>query len=193
VKAPFDGVVTLRNIDVGALVSTGTTLLYRIAQTETLRTYVNVPQSASNAIHIGQAATITTSSLPGRVFHGQVTRTAGALDAASRTLLVEVDVPNTDGSLLPGTYADVTLTGAHPELALTVPASAVIFRNDGAQVAVVQPGSTLHLQKISVGRDYGDRLEILQGVHEGETIVASPGDAARDGAHIVPVEPSATN
>ena len=192
VKAPFDGVVTLRNIDVGALVSTGSTLLYRIAQTETLRAYVNVPQSTSNAIRVGQTATITTSSLPGRVFHGQVTRTAGALDAASRTLLVEVDVPNADGALLPGTYTEVTLT-AHADLALTVPASAVIFRNNGAQVAVVQPDSTLRLQKISVGRDYGDRLEILQGVHEGETIVASPGDAARDGAHIVPVEPSTPN
>ncbi len=190
VKAPFDGIVTLRNIDVGALVSTGSTLLYRIAQMENLRTYVNVPQSASNAIHVGQTATITTSSLPGRVFHGQVTRTAGALDAASRTLLVEVDVPNADGSLLPGTYTEVTLSGAHPDLALTVPASAVIFRNNGAQVAVVQPDSTLRLQKISVGRDYGDRLEILQGVREGETIVATPGDAARDGTHIVPVEPS---
>jgi RND family efflux transporter MFP subunit len=140
---------------------------------------------------VGQAATMTTSSLPGRIFHGQVTRTAGALDAASRTLLVEVDVPNADGALLPGTYTEVTLTTAHPDLALTVPASAVIFRNNGAQVAVVQPDSTLRLQKISVGRDYGDRLEILQGVREGEVIVASPGDAARDGAHIVAVEPSA--
>jgi RND family efflux transporter MFP subunit len=188
VKAPFDGVVTLRNIDVGALVSTGNTLLFRIAQTETLRTYVNVPQTGANAVRVGQAATITASNFPGRTFHGKVTRTASALDPSSRTLLVEVDVPNADRALLPGTYTEVTLAGARPDLPITVPASAVIFRTDGAQVAVVQPDLTLHLQKISVGRDYGDRLEVLQGIQEGTTIVTVPGDAARDGARIIPVE-----
>jgi RND family efflux transporter MFP subunit len=188
VKAPFDGVITLRNIDVGALVSTGNTLLFRIAQTETLRTYVNVPQAGANAVRVGQAATITASNFPGRTFHGKVTRTASALDPSSRTLLVEVDVPNADRALLPGTYTEVTLAGARPDLPITVPASAVIFRTDGAQVAVVQPDFTLHLQKISVGRDYGDRLEVLQGVQAGTTIVTVPGDAARDGARIIPVE-----
>jgi RND family efflux transporter MFP subunit len=188
VKAPFDGVITLRNIDVGALVSTGNTLLFRIAQTETLRTYVNVPQAGANAVRVGQAATITASNFPGRTFHGKVTRTASALDPSSRTLLVEVDVPNADRALLPGTYTEVTLAGARPDLPITVPASAVIFRTDGAQVAVVQPDFTLHLQKISVGRDYGDRLEVLQGVQEGTTIVSVPGDAARNGARIIPVE-----
>jgi RND family efflux transporter MFP subunit len=188
VKAPFDGVITLRNIDVGALVSTGNTLLFRIAQTETLRTYINVPQSSANAVRVGQAAMITASNFPGRTFHGKVSRTASALDPSSRTLLVEVDVPNADRALLPGTYTEVTLADAHPDLPITVPASAVIFRTDGAQVAVVQPDSTLHLQKISVGRDYGDRLEVLQGVQEGTTIVTAPGDTARDGARIIPVE-----
>jgi RND family efflux transporter MFP subunit len=187
VKAPFDGVVTMRNVDVGALVSTGTTLLYRIAQIGTLRTYVSVPQASVNAVHVGQEATLTVSHLPGRTFRGTVARTANALDPASRTMLVEVDVLNKDGALFPGTYADVDLSGARPNPPLVVPAAAILFRTDGAQVATVQPDQTVHLQKITVGRDYGDRVEILQGIAEGTTIVAVPGDAAREGAKIAPV------
>jgi RND family efflux transporter MFP subunit len=187
VKAPFDGVITLRNVDVGALVGAGNTLLYRIAQTGTLRTYVNVPQSSVNAVHVGQAALLTVSHLPGRSFSGTVARTANALDPATRTMLVEVDVPNADGALLPGTYAEVDLRSSRANPPLVVPAAAILFRNDGAQVAVVQPDDTVHLQKIAVGRDYGDRVEILQGVAEGTMIVAVPGDASREGIKIVPV------
>ncbi len=187
VKAPFDGVITLRNVDVGALVSTGNTLLYRIAQVGTLRTYVSVPQVSVNAVRVGQAAALTVSHLPGRTFRGIVARTANALDPASRTMLVEVDVPNADGALFPGTYAEVDLSGSRPNPPLVVPATAILFRTDGAQVAVVQPDQTVHLKKITVGRDYGDRVEILQGVSEGIMIVAAPGDAAREGAKIVPV------
>jgi RND family efflux transporter MFP subunit len=187
VRAPFDGVITLRNVDEGALVGTGTTLLYRIAQIGTLRTYVNVPQVSVNAVHVGQAAALTVSHLPGRTFHGTVARTANALDPASRTMLVEVDVPNEDGALFPGTYAEVDLSGSRPDPPLVVPATAILFRTDGAQVAVVPPDQTVHLQKVTVGRDYGDRVEILQGVAEGTMIVAAPGDAAREGAKIIPV------
>ena len=187
VKAPFAGVITLRNVDVGALVGAGTTLLYRIAQTGTLRTYVNVPQVSVNAVHVGQTAALTVSQFPGRTFHGTVARTANALDAANRTMLVEVDVPNPDGALFPGTYAEVDLSGSRPDVPLVVPAAAILFRTDGAQVAVVTPDQTVHLQKITVGRDYGDRVEIVQGISEGTTIVAAPGDAAREGAKIVPV------
>ncbi len=187
VKAPFDGVITLRNVDVGALVGTGNTLLYRIAQIGTLRTYVNVPQASVNAVHVGQPAALTVSHLPGRTFRGTVARTANALDPASRTMLVEVDVPNADGALFPGTYAEVDLSGARPNPPLVVPATAILFRTDGAQVAVVPPDQIVHLQKITVGRDFGDRVEILQGVSEGTMIVAAPGDAAREGARIVPV------
>jgi RND family efflux transporter MFP subunit len=187
VKAPFDGVITLRNVDVGALVSTGTTLLYRIAQIGTLRTYVNVPQVSVNAVHVGQPATLTVSHLPGRTFKGTVARTAKALDPSTRTMLVEVDVPNADGALFPGVYADVDLSGSRPNPPLVVPAAAILFRNDGAQVAVVQADQTIHLQKIAVGRDYGDRVEILQGIPEGTTIVAVPGDTAREGAKVMPV------
>jgi RND family efflux transporter MFP subunit len=187
VKAPFGGVITLRNVDVGALVSTGSTLLYRIAQIGTLRTYVNVPQSQVNSVRAGQAAALTVSHFPGRSFRGIVARTANALDPATRTMLVEVDVPNADGALFPGTYAEVDLSGAQVNAPLVVPAAALVFRTDGAQVAVVQADQTVHLQKITVGRDYGDRVEILQGLTEGATILAAPGDAAREGARIVPV------
>ena len=182
------GVITLRNVDVGALVSTGNTLLYRIAQIGTLRTYVNVPQASVSAVHVNQAATLTVSHLPGRTFRGTVARMANALDPATRTMLVEVDVPNADGVLFPGTYANVDSSGSSPNPPLVVPAAAILFRRDGAQVAVVTPDHTVHLQKITVGRDYGDRVEILQGIAEGTTIVAVPGDAAREGVTIVPVE-----
>jgi len=148
---------------------------------------VNVPQVSVNAVHVGQAAALTVSHLPGRTFRGTVARTANALDPASRTMLVEVDVPNADGALFPGTYAEVDLSGSRPNPPLVVPATAILFRSDGAQVAVVPPDQIVHLQKITVGRDYGDRVEILQGVSEGTMIVAAPGDAAREGAKIVPV------
>jgi RND family efflux transporter MFP subunit len=169
-------------------VSTGNTLLYRIAQTGTLRTYVNVPQSSVDGVHIGQAAVLTVSHLPGRRFSGTVARMARALDPATRTMLVEVDVPNGDGALFPGTYAEVDLSGARANPPLVVPAAALIFRTDGAQVAIVQADGTVHLQKITVGRDYGDRVEILQGLTDGTQIIAAPGDMAREGGKVVPVD-----
>jgi RND family efflux transporter MFP subunit len=192
VKAPFAGVITIRNVDIGALVGAGSTLLYRIAQTGSLRTFVNVPQDYANAVHVGQTATLTVSNFPGRSFSGRVTRTANALDPASRTMLVEIGVPNPDGTLFPGTYAEVELRGFEAKgsvanTPLVVPAGAILFRTDGAQVAAVQPDGVVHLQKVTVGRDYGDRVEILQGLSEGAVIVASPGDSAREGATIVPV------
>src|SRR5215468_1069889 len=185
VKAPFDGVITVRNVDVGALVSTGSTLLYRIAQIERLRTYVNLPQDSANSVHLGQPAVLTVSNFPGRAFHGTVTRTANALDPASRTMLVEIDVPNSYRSLFPGMYADVDLSGARSNPPLVLPATTIIFRTDGAQVAVVQPDGTIHLQKIAVGRDYGDRVEVLQGLSEGVDILTAPTESAREGARIV--------
>src|SRR5262249_47018424 len=142
------------------------------------------------SVHVGQSAVLTVSNLPGRVFHGIVTRTSNALDPANRTMLVEVDVPNPGRALFPGSYAEVNLNASAANLPLVAPASAILFRNDGAQVAVVQPDTTLHLQKIVVGRDYGDRIEILQGVDDGAIILATPGDTAREGTKIVPVNPN---
>ena len=187
VRAPFDGVITVRNVDVGTLVSTGTTLLYRISQTGSLRCYVNVPQSNANSVHLGQPAQLTVSNYPGRRFRGQVARTANVLDPASRTMLVEVDVPNNDGALFPGMYAEVDLGSSLKNPPLVIPAQALLVRSDGAQVATVNGEGIVHLQKVSVGRDYGDRVEILQGIQEGATILAAPGETAREGAKILPV------
>ena len=186
VRAPFDGIVTLRNVDVGALVSAGNTLLYRVAQIGTLRTYVNVPQIDANSVHIGQTATLTVANFPGRHFTGAVKRTANALDPASRTMLVEVDVPNSGGALFPGMYADVDLSMRLQSAPLEIPAQALIVRSDGAQVAEVSPDGMIHLAKVTVGRDYGDRVEILQGLEEGATILAVPGET-QEGAKVVPV------
>jgi RND family efflux transporter MFP subunit len=187
VTAPFDGVITLRNVDSGALVNTGSTLLFRIAQTGTLRTYINVPQSDANSVHRGDSALLTVSNLPGRQFAGTVARTANALDPASRTLLVEVHVPNTTGALFPGMYAQVELTSARTDPPLIIPSNALVIRGNGSQVALVRPDNRIHLQKIEAGRDYGDRLEVMSGLHEGETIVSNPADVLNEGTEVDPV------
>src|SRR5579862_1179718 len=187
VKAPFDGVITQRNVDVGALVNTGNTLLFRIAQIDTLRTYLNVPQANASEVRVGQPARLSASNLPGRQFAGAVARTASALDPASRTLLVEVHVPNPGGALLPGMYARVALIGARSNAPLQIPSDALIARGEGTEVAVVRDGHTVHLQKIEVGRDYGDHLEVVGGLIEGQTIIASPGDVVREGLQVQPV------
>jgi RND family efflux transporter MFP subunit len=187
VKAPFAGVITMRNVDVGVLVNAGNTLLYRIAQTGTLRTYVNVPQTNASSIRPGQPARLSVTNLPGRSFTGTVARTANSLDPTSRTMLVEVQVPNADGALLPGMYAQVDLSSARADPPLLVPGDALLVRADGTQVAVVRPDSTVHLQKIRIGRDYGDRLEVLEGLQEGDRIIANPGDNAREGVKVNPV------
>lgn len=186
VKAPFTGVITQRNVDVGALVNAGNTLLFRIAQIDTLRTYVDVPQVNSSDVHDGEAARLSVSNLPGREFAGTVARTANALDPASRTLLVEVHVPNPDGALLPGMYARVDLVGSRAHAPLRIPSDALIVRGQGTEVAVVR-GHTVHLQTIEVGRDYGDRLEVISGLNEGDTIIANPGDVVREGLQVQPV------
>jgi RND family efflux transporter MFP subunit len=189
VKAPFEGVITLRNVDAGALVTAGNTLLYRIAQIGTMRTYVNVPQSNANSVKPGQIAQLSVTNLPGRVFTGTVARTANSLDPSSRTLLVEVHVPNPDGSLFPGMYAQVDLTSSREHPPLLVPSDALISGAGGPSIAVVRADHTVHLQKIEVGRDYGDRLEVLTGLHEGDSIIPNPGDLAREGLKVDPVAP----
>jgi RND family efflux transporter MFP subunit len=186
VKAPFAGVVTLRNVDVGALVNGGSTLLYRVAQTGTLRAYVNVPQTNASSIRLGQPARLSVANLPGRSFSGTVARTSSSLDPTSRTMLVEVQVPNADGALLPGMYAQVDFSSARASAPLLIPADALMVRSDGTQVAVVRPDSTVHLQKIKVGRDYGDRLEVMSGLQAGDTVIVNPGDVAREGVKVDP-------
>jgi len=187
VRAPFDGVITLRNVDSGALVNAGSTLLFRIAQVSTLRTYLNVPQNYASSVRPGQEALLTVSNLPGRQFKGTVARSSNSLDPSSRTLLVEVHLPNANNELLPGMYAQVELSSVRADPPLLVPGEALIVRADGAQIAVVRPDHTVHLQKIEPGRDYGDRLEVLRGLNDGDMIVANPGDTAREGMKVEPV------
>ncbi len=187
VRAPFDGVITLRNVDTGALVNAGNTLLYRIAQTSTLRTYVSVPQDYASSVHPGQSATLTVSNLPGREFHGKVARSANALDPASRTLLAEVQVPNSDGALLPGMYARVDLNERQLDAPLMIPADALVVRANGAEVVVIDNKGVAHLRKITPGRDYGDRLEVLSGLNEGDAVVQNPSDVLREGQRVDPI------
>jgi RND family efflux transporter MFP subunit len=190
VKAPFEGVVTLRNVDVGALVNAGSTMLYRIAQMNVLRTYVNVPQNNAASIHAGQTAQLTVSNLPGRKFSGTVARTANSLDPNSRTMLVEVQVPNHDGALFPGMYALVDLSSPRSNPPVLLPGDALIVRADGTEVAVVRPDHTIHLQKIQVGRDYGDKLEVVGGLEPGDLVIANPSDIVREGVKVDPVAQS---
>ena len=187
VKAPFDGVITVRNVDNGALVNAGNTLLFRIAQTGTLRIYVNVPQTDAGSIRAGQSAQLSVSNLPGRSFNGTVARTANALDPSTRTLLVEVHVPNPDGALLPGMYAQVNLSSARAVPPLLIPGDALVVLQNGTQVALVRPDNTVHMQNIVIGRDYGSQLEVLGGLRQGDHIIPNASDLAREGLKVEPV------
>lgn len=184
VRAPFAGVLTVRNIDVGVLVNEGSTLLYRIAQTNPLRIYVNVPQSDADSVRVGQHATLVVPNLPGRKFSGAVARTANALDPSTRTLLVEVHADNSGGVLLPGMYAQVDLEVPHKDPPLVIPGDTLVVRANGPQVAVVAPGNTVHYQRVQLGRDFGDHLEALSGLQEGQQIVVNPSDAVQDGVKV---------
>ncbi len=184
VKAPFEGVITVRNIDVGALINAGNTLLFRIAQINTLRTYVNVPQADADSVKVGQIAKLTVSNLPGRTFVGHVARTANSLDPATRTLLAEIQVPNTAGDLLPGMYADVDLNIPVLDPPMSIPADALVVRSDGTQVAIVRPDQTVHYQKIEVSRDYGDHLDLAGGLYAGDHVILHPNDSIREGVKV---------
>ena len=187
VRAPFAGVITLRNIDVGALVNTGSTLLFRIAQTNPLRTYVNVPQVSAPEVRVGQTATLSTADLPDRKFNGLVTRTANALDPASRTLLVEIQVPNPDGKLMPGTYAQVDLNLPRKDPPLLIPSDTLVVRPQGTLVALVNADGKVHFQPITVGRDFGDRIEVLSGLKLGQRVIVNPNDSVQEGVKVHPV------
>ena len=184
VRAPFAGVITLRNIDVGALVTEANTLLFRIAQTDRLRTYVSLPQADAGSVRVGQRALLTIPNLPGRKFAGAVTRTANALDPTTRTLLTEVQVANPDGALLPGMYTEVDLSTPRKNPPLMIPADTLVVRSNGPQVAVVEPGGQVHFAAIQLGRDYGDRIEVLGGLEVGQQVVINPSDAVREGAKV---------
>src|SRR5215471_20220300 len=191
VRAPFDGVITVRGVDTGALVNEGNTLLFRIAQTNSLRIYLNLPQSDADSVKVGQHATVTIPELPGRKFDGLVTRTANALDPATRTLLTEVQVQNQNGALMPGMYAQVDLAVPRHDPPLVIPGDTLIVRSDGPQVATIGEDDTVHFSRITLGRDYGDRIEALSGVIDGQRLIINPSDSVREGAKVKPVAAAA--
>ena len=184
VRAPFAGVVTVRNIDDGVLVNEGSTLLYRVAQTNPLRVYLNVPQADADSVRAGQHATLVIPDLPGRKFPGVVARTANALDPSSRTLLVEVRTSDAGGILLPGMYAQVDLSVPRKDPPLLIPGDTLVVRANGPQVAVVEADGTVHFRKVQLGRDFGDRLEALSGLQEGQQLVVNPSDAVEEGVKV---------
>lgn len=187
VRAPFAGVVTVRNVDVGALINTGNTMLFRIAQTNLLRTFLNVPQASASDVHVGQMATLATPELPERKFSGAVTRTANALDPSSRTLLVEVQVPNPEGKLLPGMYVEVDLHLPRKDPPLLLPSDTMLVRPEGTMVATLDSNDRVHFHTVEVGRDFGSEIEILSGLSAGERVIANPNDSVQEGVKVHPV------
>ncbi len=183
ITAPFDGVISARNVDVGALISAGGAgrALFRIAQTGTLRVYASIPQAYYRSIHPGLPVEVLVNEYPSRVFSGQVVRVAGALDAATRTLLTEVQIPNDKGELLAGMFGQVRFRLQAGEPPLIIPSNAVILRSDGTFVATVDAKSTVHFAKVKLGRDFGLTVEITDGLNEGAQVVANPSDSLTDG------------
>ncbi|MEO8370958.1 MAG: efflux RND transporter periplasmic adaptor subunit [Candidatus Solibacter sp.] len=184
VRAPFDGVITQRNVDTGALVNEGSTLLFRVAQTGMLRAYINLPQTDADSVKPGQQAILTIAEFAGRKFSGTVARTSNALDPATRTLLVDVQVPNRDGVLMPGMFAQVDLTMPRRFPPLLISGDTLVVRSDGPQVAVVSPEGVVHFTRIQLGRDFGDRIEVLSGLEEGQLIAVNPSDEVREGVKV---------
>lgn len=180
IDAPFTGVVTARNIDVGALVDAGSNSkeLFHVADTRTLRVFVNVPEIYSRQAKPGLKADLTLREFSGRRFEGRLVRTSNAIDVASRTLLAEIDVDNRTGDLLPGSYCDVHLKlGDQAAGAMKLPVNALIFRGNGLQVATVGVNGRIVMKAITAGRDFGDSVEVLTGIDPDDRVVVNPPDS----------------
>jgi membrane fusion protein, multidrug efflux system len=188
VFAPFDGVLTRRNVDPGALINAGAGAtgreLFDIARVDPLRVYTSVPQAYSPFIKVGAKTTVTLQEFPGEKFVATIARTAEAIDTNTRTLLTEVDVPNKNGRLLPGSFGEVHFAVGNNVNKVTVPVNAMLFRAQGAQVAVVGPDKKIQLRAISIGRDYGTTLEILGGVDPNDQVVINPPDSLENGEQV---------
>jgi RND family efflux transporter MFP subunit len=188
ILAPFTGKITARNIDVGTLVTAGTgnsgTPLFNMVQSDLLRVYVFVPQTNAPSVRQGLKAKILLQEFPGRDFEGTVTRTAGAIDPTSRTMQVEVQVPNHDGTLYAGMYGQVKFLLPDDNAPIVVPADAFVFRAQGSQVVTLTNDNRIHWQKISVGRDFGTQLEVLDGLAENTKVVMNPSDDLVEGIQV---------
>ena len=185
VTAPFAGTITARGTDVGQLIAAGSNKeLFRLAQTGTLRVYVRVPQAAARGVAPGQMAEMTVPELPGRVFPAKVVRTSGAMSADSRTLLTELEVDNSRGEILSGAYAQVRFTEAKLETALTLPSNTLLFRSEGSQVGVVLTNGQVALRRVTLGRDFGPTVEILDGVTASDRVILNPADSLVSGTTV---------
>lgn len=180
VVAPFAGVITRRNVDVGDLIEGSSRVLFVLSQTDPLRVYLNVPQSSAQLIKPGQIVSITQAELRGQTFSGKVERTAGAIDPATRTMQVEVSLPNPNGLLLPGAYVQVAVP-LSASTALTVPTNTLLFRGEGVRVAVVDSANKVHLRAIKLGRNYGESAEVVEGVTAADRLVLNPSDSLSEG------------
>lgn len=181
IVAPFAGVITRRNVDVGDLIDAGGTRpLFLLAQTDPLRVYINVPQAYAQLVKAGQPVVVTQAELRGQSFKGEVARTSGAIDTATRMMQVEVSLPNREGLLLPGAYVQVSLPLAASR-ALSVPANALLFRAEGTRVATVDAEGRVRLRTIQVGRNYGETVEVLDGITAGDRLIVNPSDSLAEG------------
>ena len=187
VYAPFDGIVTTRNTDIGWLIDAGanpaSSLLFQLAQINTLRIFVAVPQVNSRAADVDGEATITSDEFPNQTFHGKIARTSNSIDLASRTLNTEVDVDNPTGQLLPGAYVQVHLKLPAKTHAVTIPSNTLIFRSAGLQVGVVRNDRAL-LVPIRIGRDYGATVEVISGLTPADAVIINPRDSLISGAPV---------
>jgi RND family efflux transporter MFP subunit len=195
IRAPFDGVITARNTDIGALIGSGSAAkeLFHIASLDKVRIYVNVPQTYSAAARIGTEATIEIQNLPGRTFKARLTRTAQSIDSTSRTLLAEIDLDNPGNLILPGSFAQVNLAVPGDATTFRLPVNTLIFRSEGLRVAVVEKG-VVALKPITIGRDFGTTVEVIRGLRGDEAVVVNPPDSLADGQSVVvaPAAPAAT-
>jgi RND family efflux transporter MFP subunit len=188
IVAPFEGVITARNVERGDLVSTGSGAasrpLFSIAQSGTLRIQIDVPQSEAVNIKDGQKASIDVKERLGRAYTGTVIRNAGALNNAARTMLTEVQVDNTDGSLLPGMYAQIKFTLSQQRTSLIIPTSSLVVDRGGMHVVTVDGNHTIHMTPVKIGKDMGKEVEILSGLRGSEALVSSPSDLLNEGEHV---------
>jgi RND family efflux transporter MFP subunit len=193
IYAPFSGVVTARNVDVGQLINAGAgTLMFRLSAINVLRVYVNVPQIYSQSAVPGSIAKLTLSEFPGQTFTGKLVRTARAIDPASRTLLVEFDVDNRDGKLLPGAYTEVHMNVHQGVAPLIIPVSALIFRNQGLQVGTVVKGPNgdqAKLLQVTLGQDDGSTVQVIHGLAADSQVIQNPPDSLIDGEPVHVVKP----
>ena len=187
VYAPFDGVITARNTDIGALINAGANApsqeLFHMAAIDKLRIYVAMPEVYARAAQPGATATLRLDALPGEVFHGTLVRNANSIDLAARTLLTEIDVDNSDGRLMPGAYVRAQLTLPDQVRSVTVPANTLIFQSKGLQVGVVRNGQA-ELVPITIGRDYGDTVEVVSGLQPTDQVIANPSDSLITGTPV---------